>query len=278
MVGIIQRGEIEATVNAQDPCQPLFLEERRQKIQQMVEEQSTVTISQLVELFGVSAATARKDLRELESQGKIRRTHGGAMSIKPNERELRAASSATLAHEEKIRIGRAAAELVGDGDAFIVQAGTTNLEFVRALRAKHELTIITNDTMIATEADALLPDSSVIQLGGRVRTGFHYTEGLLPAQEVTQLMIPTVYLCTNAFSFERGFATHRPEQATWLRLLMEHSQRHVILLDSTKMGVSAAVHHNDLSDFDVLVTDTGVSEEYRARFASEAPNLEVIYA
>ncbi|MCH4082191.1 MAG: DeoR/GlpR family DNA-binding transcription regulator [Atopobiaceae bacterium] len=262
----------------QDSGQHLFLEERQQQIQQMVTEQSTVTIAQIVERFGVSAATARKDLRELEAQGKVRRTHGGAMSIKPNERELRAASSATLAHEEKIRIGRAAAELVNDGDVFLVQAGTTNLEFVRALRGKHDLTIVTNDTMISTEADALLSDSSVLQLGGRIRFGFHYTEGILPAQEVSELMVPTVYLCTNAFSFERGFATHRPEQATWLKLLMDHSQRHVILLDSTKMGVSAAVHHNDLADFDVLVTDTGVSSEYRARIAAEAPDLEVIYA
>ena len=265
-------------MSTQSPSQPLFLEERQQRIQEMVEESSTITIAQIVDAFGVSAATARKDLRELESQGKVRRTHGGAMSIESNERELRAATSVSVAHEEKVRVAHAAAKLVKDGDTFLVQAGTTNLEFVRALRGKHNLTIITNDTMISTEADALLPDSSVIQLGGRIREGFHYTEGVVPTREVDQLMVPTVYLCTNAFSFEQGFSAHRLEQAAWLAQLMEHSRRHVILLDSTKMGVSAAVHHNDLSDFDVLVTDTGVSEEYRARFASEAPNLKVIYA
>ncbi|WP_314945575.1 DeoR/GlpR family DNA-binding transcription regulator [Olsenella uli] len=255
-----------------------FLEERQEKIQEMVEQNSTVTVAQLMDAFSVSAATARKDLRELEAQGKLRRTHGGAMSIKPNARELRAAPSATLAHKEKNRIGRAAAELVQDGDTFIVQAGTTNLEFVRALRGKHDLTIITNDTMISTEADALLPNCSVIQLGGRIRKGFHYTEGILPVQEVSKFMVPTAYLCTNAFSFDRGFSAHRPEQAAWLKLLMDHSVRHVILLDSTKIGDGAAVHHNDLSDFEILVTDMGVKPEDRARFKHEAPDLEVIYA
>jgi DeoR family fructose operon transcriptional repressor len=265
-------------VNTQSPSQRLFLEERQQRIQQMVEESSTITIAQIVDTFGVSAATARKDLRELEAQGKVRRTHGGAMSVEPNQHELRAATSVAVAHEEKVRIGRAAAQLVEDGDTFIVQAGTTNLEFVRALKGKHGLTIITNDTVISTEADSLLPDSSVIQLGGRIREGFHYTEGIVPTREVSQLMVPTVYLCTNAFSFEQGFSTHRLEQAEWLSQLMAHARRHVILLDSTKMGVSAAVHHSDLTDFDVLVTDKGVPQDMRARFAEEAPDLRVIYA
>lgn len=264
-------------MSTQNPSHPLFLEERQQRIQEMVEESTTITIAQIMDAFGVSAATARKDLREMEAQGKVRRTHGGAMSIEPNRHELRAATSVAVAHEEKVRIGRAAARLVENGDTFIVQAGTTNLEFVRALKGKHGLTVITNDTMISTEADALLTDSSVIQLGGRIREGFHYTEGIVPMREVAQLLVPTLYLCTNAFSFEHGFSTHRLEQASWLGQLMKHTKRHVILLDSTKMGVSAAVHHNDLTDFDVLVTDDGVPQDMRRRIEEAAPSLQVIY-
>lgn len=85
-------------------------------------------------------------------------------------------------------------------------------------------------------------------------------------------------MCTNAFSFERGFSTHRIEQTNWLTGVYHAAERHVMLLDSTKIGVNALSSHAKLEDMDVFVTDTGVDEETRSRLAEEAPNVQFIFA
>lgn len=265
-----------ASIDQQD--QRTFLEERERKILKLLDENSTVRVNELSEMFGVSTATIRKDIRKLEAQGQLRRTHGGAIRLNLNQVETPPAGAVSSAHKEKVRIARAAAELVHDGDTFIVQAGTTNLEFIRALKGKHDIKIITNDLLLCLELEKTVPDGSAIQIGGDMRLGFHYTEGSESLRQLSGYYVPTAYMCTNAFSFERGFSTHRLEQTTWLQAVYNAAERHVMLLDSSKIGINALSIHAKLQDMDVFVTDSKVDEATRARFAKEAPNVQMIYA
>lgn len=274
----ISEGADDPMGNDSTEKSPCFQEERQEKILELLDKNSTVRVSELSELFGTSAATIRKDIRKLEQAGKLKRTHGGAIKIDINNTEVTPASAAVSAHDEKVRIGHAAAQLVHDGDTFIVQAGTTNIEFVRALRGKHDLKIITNDLLISLEVEKTLPDSSVIQIGGDMRFGFHYTEGSEALSQLIDYYVPTAYMCTNAYSFERGFSTHRIEQSSWLTAVYHASERHVMLLDSTKIGVNALSTHAKLEDMDVFITDSNLDEATRLRLAEEAPNVQLIFA
>ena len=261
-----------------DSAPQMFLEERRQRILEILNEHSAVRISELAPQFNTSTATIRKDLEQLERDGKLRRTHGGAIKVDPNSTEVMAASASIMAHKEKVKIGRAAAAFVQNNDTFIVQAGTTDLEFIRALRGKHNLTVITNDLLIASECESISPDSTPILVGGSVRVGFHYTEGSETNMLLEQYHASVAYMCTNAFSFEHGFSTHRTEQASWLKTMYRCADRHIMLIDSSKFGINALAHHNDLPDFDVLVTDSGINEIDRSRLSQLSPNTQIVYA
>ena len=153
--------------------QTLYLEERHDAILRLLDEKASVRVSDLSDRFGVSSATIRKDIKALERLGKLRRTHGGAIRIAPNDTEVRFDAAQAVAHREKVRIGRAAAKFVADGDTILVQSGTTCLELVRALEGKRDLTLITCDMAIAMEAEAKLVDSCIILIGGVLRVGYH---------------------------------------------------------------------------------------------------------
>lgn len=260
------------------PTRSFYLEERHEAILTALDQNDMVRVVDLSKQFHVSTATIRKDIRALERQGKLRRTHGGALPPRVPGSEDRVEVAATSAHNEKVRIGRAAASYVSDGDALLVQNGTTCLEFVRALADHRDLTVITCDLSIALAAESALTQSTVIVLGGNVRVGFHYTQGSDAARQLENYCASTAFLCANAFSFEHGVTAHRREQASWVRTLMQNSERHIMLLDSSKIGEQAAARVTGLDKLDVFITDRNVDAPTRQKFIQSAPHLEMVYA
>lgn len=260
------------------PSRSYYLEERHEAILSALQTESVVRVADLSEKLGVSTATIRKDISALEKLGKLRRTHGGAIPARSENVEERFDVARATHHAEKVRIGRAAARLVEDGDVLFVQSGSTCLEFTRALKGRSGLTLITSDLLIGMTAEEVLADSTVIMLGGTLRFGYHYTQGPDALRQLENYYVPTAFLCANAFSFERGVTAHRREQAEWVGALVQNSERHVMLLDSSKIGQNALVKAVGIDELDMLVTDEGVSPDVRERLTREVPGLEVVYA
>ena len=108
-------------------------EERRAEILSLLDRTASVQVSQLAERFGVSRVTARADLDALARDGKLRRTHGGAISLSKTLTVSVQDKRVNVNAEAKRAIARTAAAFVQDGDSVLVDSGTTALEFVRAL-------------------------------------------------------------------------------------------------------------------------------------------------
>ena len=147
----------------------LYLQERLGQITTLLEEQGRVSVSDLSERFGVSAVTIRNDLASLEHQGRLLRTHGGAVprpspGLEPPAFALRK----ELHVAEKERIGREAAALVRDGDAIALDASTTAWQVARHLKDRRELTVVTNGLFIALEF-VESPGVTVVMPGGSLR-------------------------------------------------------------------------------------------------------------
>lgn len=145
----------------------IYLEQRQNEILDLLEKQGSVRVTNLSAHFGISGATIRKDIRALEEQGKLRRTHGGAISIERSE--ISREEAEMTSHPQKTAIAKRAAQLVVDGDIFLVQSGSTCLEFVRALKGKRNITLITCDLKAALLAEEVLENGTVIILGGPLR-------------------------------------------------------------------------------------------------------------
>ncbi|WP_345320754.1 DeoR/GlpR family DNA-binding transcription regulator [Candidatus Villigracilis proximus] len=118
--------------------------ERQQKLTRLLEQTGRLSVSQICDHFGVSEATARRDLETLSEQGKLQRVHGGAITVEQAPPELPILERETEQPDEKLRVGRAAAALIADNETVFLGSGTTVLEVARNVRNRRNLTVITN--------------------------------------------------------------------------------------------------------------------------------------
>src|SRR5439155_1585415 len=116
------------------PKAPLLTEQRRRNVLDLVDQDGQVTVADLVKRFSISAVTVRTDLDALASVGAVVRSHGGAVRRLEATQDYPLRMKETLHREEKVRIGRAAAELVKPGETIILDSGTTTAEIARHLK------------------------------------------------------------------------------------------------------------------------------------------------
>src|SRR5215831_18609989 len=182
--------------------------ERRERICRLVEANGRASVAQLSRLLSVSEATVRKDLTALEGDGRLLRTHGGAtMGGTPsagmwNRNELAFEVRERLRVAEKAAIGRAAAELVQDGDSIALDASTTALQLARHLKGRNELTVLTNGIRIAAEL-AGLPGITVMMPGGVLRWEAFSLVGEWGGAMLSRVHIQTAFVGAVGFTLDQ---------------------------------------------------------------------------
>lgn len=254
--------------------QPLFAEERRRSILNLLEKQNKVYVPELCEFFNVSPATIRTDLRVLDNEGVLKRTHGGAVNLSKAAYEPTSNFKLSQKKAEKKRIAEYAIELIRNGDTITLDTGTTTLELAKLLPSKHDLTVITNDIAIATYLEHN-SSANIILLGGTMRRGFNCTAGSMASKMMEQFNVDKAFIASNAFSFETGFSTPSEEQAE-IKSAMIHSATTVnVLIDSSKFNSVAFYRFAQLKDIDQLITDNQLSSEDASRLHSFQDSLKI---
>lgn len=243
--------------------QPLFAEERRKEILNLLEKQNKVFVPELCEFFNVSPATIRTDLRILDNEGVLKRTHGGAVNLSKAAYEPTSDYKLSQKSEEKKRIAEYAIQLIENSDTIALDTGTTTLELAKLLPSKHGLTVITNDIAIANYLEQN-SDASIIILGGILRRGFNCTAGSLAAKMMEPFHVDKAFIASNAFSFESGFSTPSTEQAEVKRAMIHSAEKVNMLIDSSKFNCIAFYRFAQLKDIHQLITDNLLSAEDRA--------------
>ena len=232
-----------------------FAEERRAAILDMLEYSASVQVSDLARTFGVSAVTARADLDALEAAGKLRRTHGGAVSLQKALTVSIQDKRINLNVAAKQAIAQAAIGLVEDGDSIIVDSGTTALEFVRVLTTRRDITVITADVTIANYIDDSLPQTDVILLGGTLRKGHRYLYGPLALRALEVLHADKAFLCPTSFVPNRGLMTNFEQMAQIKSAFIEAASTSIALIDATKVDAGGLMLFAPLEKIDILVID-----------------------
>ena len=230
-----------------------FPDERQERIAEMVATRGKVRIGQLTELFGVSEPTVRKDLTLMEQRGLLKRTHGGAVSIRPPVEQ--AITSRLAEHAEAKRlIGKACVELLAPGEAIFLDSGTTVQQIAHALAGTGlRLTVLT-DSPSSAEALADLPGVSHLLIGGQLRRISGCLTGPLAMENLKQFTISTAFLGASGLS-EIGVSVSDLSEAQLKAAVVAMAQRVVLPIDHTKIGISDFAHVCDIADLDIIVTN-----------------------
>lgn len=252
--------------------------ERRERILSALEAARFLSVKQLAHRTGASESTIRRDLAELEREGLIVRTRGGAgisSGVGGISAEMSKAARSQKRAAEKAAIGRTAARLVEAVSTVILDAGTTTLEVARALRPQERLRVVTDSLDIAWELRDR-ENVTVILTGGILRKGAYNLYGSMAEQALAGLHAELCVMGCSGLTLKEGLTKHDIEAEFVRKRMVEAAHRLMVVADSTKLGVTGLVSICALEEIDVLITDKEISPEFKQML--EEHGVEVIIA
>jgi DeoR/GlpR family transcriptional regulator of sugar metabolism len=233
-----------------------FLEERRQEILVLLQDQGRVSVFDLSRRFGVSEVTIRGDLQALAQERLIVRTHGGAVLASEGIGELALTMRRRRQASEKDRIGVAAAALVTDGDAIFLDSSSTSLAIAHHIKTRRHVTVITNGLEVAHALfDA--PEIKLVLLGGmldRVTSSFVGSYG---GAEIQRFNIEKGFFGAHGIEPTAGLTDVSAEEAAVKRPIVNLCRQTIAVLDATKWGRVGLASFAELAQVRHIVTDHG---------------------
>ncbi len=242
----------------------------------VLREESMVIVRDLAKRMNVHESTIRRDLDELEAQGVVRRIHGGAIletqsQIEPPF-ELRQISH----KEEKDLVGRAAAELVRDGEVIFIDGGTTTQFIVPYLLDRRNLTVVTCGLNIASALSGSKHILTIV-VGGELHVESQSFTGplTLEALQIYGIRCDRAFIGTGGVSAKHGVTNRILDRIPLKRKAMEISHKLAVVADGSKIGVATLGHVAPIQSFHHLVTDKSAPERELEEIAARGVEIKI---
>ena len=245
------------------PRARLLTEQRRRNLLDLVDQNGQVTVVDLIKRFSISAVTVRSDLDALASIGAIVRSHGGAVRRLEATQDFPLRTKETLHHIEKVRIGKAAAELVRAGETIILDSGSTTAEIARHLKKLKlpSLTVITNALNIAAElADHV--GISLMMIGGLLRPISCSFVGPQAEAMMNDFHADRLFLAVDGFDLENGPSTPDVLEAQLNNVMIRSAKEVNVVADFSKLGRKSVSKIGPFDRIRRLITDKRAAPEF----------------
>jgi DeoR family transcriptional regulator, fructose operon transcriptional repressor len=248
-------------------------EERQQRIEAYLQSVEFASLEELAKYVDASVSTVRRDLTLLESDGVLRRTHGGARVAAPRSDEFAFSSRDTHQLAEKEMIGQACAELIQPRETVIVDAGTTTYHAARHLDSK-TLQIITNSLPVANHF-ASNQRVEVVVSGGVIYPRLGVLVGPLAVEAFSKIHADVAIMSAGGITLE-GVTNSHGLLIEIQRAMITAAQRVILCLDHTKFGRQSISQLCALDSLDTIVTDSAAPLDLVEGL--RAKGLEVVVA
>lgn len=236
----------------------LSAHQRRVKIVQLIQEQGSVRVAELMRAFQVSDTAIRRDLNILEERGQLERTHGGAVTATRFTGGTIFDNKARQQLKEKCCIGRAAASLIAPGESVILDSGTTVLEVALALPkvlpSSPSLTIVTNSVPVMLELQEWSANNLNL-LGGILLPEYQATVGPQTIENLRRIQVDKAFIGCDGLTLSHGLTTPHMLVADVGRAMVEVAREVIVVADSSKLGRVGFTQIVPLNLIHVLITD-----------------------
>lgn len=231
----------------------MLVAERQQKIVDLVNLRSSIRVSELSEIFSVTEETIRRDLEKLEKENKLRRSHGGAVSVQEKESEIDFSEREITNVLEKKVIAHEAVKRVENGDRIILDASTTAWYMAKIL-PNIPLTVITNSIKVAIELSKK-DRIEVISTGGILLPKSLSYVGPLAERSLENYHVDKAFLSCKGIDLNSGLSDSNEWQALLKRKMIERSNKTFLMVDSSKFGYREFSHISTLDQVDEMIVD-----------------------
>lgn len=253
----------------------MITEERRNQVLDLVRSRGFASLTDLASELSVSESTIRRDLDFLEKRGIAKRTHGGVFYTGPSPQlpHFRKQRESTL--EQKQYIARQAEELIEDGDVVLLDGGSTTYELALLLVGR-QIQVVTNSLPVANLFTAS-NNGDLIFVGGYVhlRTGVSlgpYANEMLKTLNVRRAFLSVAGVNQRGY-FNSNLLLVETEQA-----MLSVADESIVLADSSKFGRQSLALLCGLNEVTTLITDDGISKEWKKTLTESGVQLHVVGA
>jgi DeoR family transcriptional regulator, aga operon transcriptional repressor len=259
----------------------LIENQRAQAILRELLRDGNITVEQMAQTFDVSVSSIRRDLRELERAGLLRRTRGGAVLVEPTLYEpfRHLSSFGELEQQcaaEKRRIGLAAAEMIADGEIVSIGAGTTTTYVARGIRHRKNITVVTNALNIAMELSHR-SDLKILMPGGLLGSDWFALIGAAAIQNISAIgFVDKIFIGVDGIHRQHGLTTNYPDQAAIHRQMLKQARYRVIVADHGKFNVTCTALICPLNEINLLITDKGATKAMLAPFLKLGVKIQTV--
>lgn len=249
--------------------------ERQERVLQALEDRGTVTVKEISDSLGVSDMTVRRDLEELAERGELVRVHGGARAADRSEhsmlrREYSHVEKQTKHVDEKREAAGRAVGLVEEGSTIFLGTGTT-VEQMAPLLPACRLRVITN----AINVFNLLEQREEYELclvGGMYRRSTGAFVGPMAEDTISALGVDVAFLGANGV-YGDAVSTSNVEEGRFQQIALDKADSRYLVTDASKIGRRDFYTFYQLSDFDALICDSGITQEQREAVEEYVPVL-----
>ncbi|MBP1990839.1 DeoR/GlpR family DNA-binding transcription regulator [Paenibacillus eucommiae] len=240
-----------STTGANKSNKKLTSNERKERLYDIISKQGEIKFSEMSSYFGITEMTIRRDLESLEQEGLIRKTLGGAILV--SSVDLSMAERVGIRTAEKMRIGRAAAELVRPREVIFIDSGTTTIQIVHHLLPKNVHTVVTNALNIAIELQN--KNIQTILIGGHLWGGSSSLVGPMAEEAIGKIFFDRAFIAATALSVEHGLSNSNIFEIPIKRLAMKQSQEVNVVIDHSKFGMKSLGSFSSLDNVNRIITD-----------------------
>lgn len=249
--------------------------ERRHDIAQIALQLGKVSVPELVAKYEVSAVTIRADLNYLHDKNLLIRTRGGALASNRITKELTLDEKHCERLEIKRKLALLACQQINEGDALILDSGSTTAEIALCLHTFRRLVVMTNGLNVAQN---LLNASGVevLMTGGTLRKKSLSFYGRQAEDSLERYHFDKVILGVDGFDFQAGISTHFEYEAMLNRVMCKVAREVIAVTDSSKFNRSGVHKICGFADVDLLITDDGIPDAFAQ--ALEQDGVRIIIA
>ncbi len=245
----------------------MFADERKTQILFLLNQSQSILVSDLATSLDVSETTIRRDLQDLEEQGLLKRTHGGAITFQMASFEPSMVEKADFYAEQKMQIAKQAVAMVKTGDTLLLDSGTTTLQMARILPDQN-LTIVTNSLPIGTELSRR-KNIKLVMLGGELRSNTEALVGAYCEMILQNIHVDKVFLGANGIDLFKGVTTPNSAEASTKRAMIQTGRQVILVADHSKFGQIHFAKICDVKDLSCIITDELPSAEYLSEFTKQ---------
>lgn len=229
----------------------MLQEERQNLILQEINLHNKVLSNDLCILLDVSLDTIRRDLAELEKNGKIIKVHGGALSKNFHQPFQQ---PAIYAKEKKKEIARKAVAFIQDGMSILAGGGTIILELAKMIPENLKGTFFTVSPLVALEV-AQRSSVDVILLAGKLAPNAYVCTGSTVISQLSEIQVDLCFLGTNGISIHGGVTDYDWEIVQVKKALIKSSKKLALLSIAEKLDTNHKLQVCNLNSIDYLITE-----------------------